>query len=1613
MTGDDDRDAEEILKRLLKEDDPSVSQATDERVAAALKQVNGAASSAAASPARSAQAAEESILRDIFGKGNAAVGANELSLQGESDVLQAIIDALKDTRPEEETENAEIMAALRHAERVAAAGVSNKATGQSVLRMHEVHGLADQLKRARTTVGPPSCIDAGSPSSGVAFAIGTTVGFALLFDNRCRLLGVCGGAGHGVEGGARGSCVSVAINYNGTLLATGHDRGTVIIWDTETLQPLKTITGEFQEPVFRTRFLNPDPLKAFAVDGTGVIKIFSFARVMKSLMVRTVEIETHLSSMCSDVAATCVTVVDPETHESRDVHYLAAVCPEEVAVYRVVFGFGQDVSPFARIPVPPGGDTNNATEVLAWVTKPSGPVLCVCWGTRVDLWSVVGDELIPTGTIYLPTMSNAVCVLDGGCLLLGDEKKSVGVLDSAAGVLVEQMQLFSIEPVSYSHRSCGIRHQGGYCHANGVAFILGAARVLACSIMPWESRLDTLVGLKLWPEALALARGFATETALAVVGLSSTPSMRKASVNQYITTLLTSYIADVMRKSPKPEEIRPVMATIIGFCSDIGAIETLFGPVSLFFETLGVGKTFFAEVLAALIAGSLTSLPSETIAQLVEFCLDDKDFMALTGCESDDAPRRLHFAEDALMHVTGQDEILLGVAKEHGLWRLVCVVWMVRRRQPESVVVDLCGVADDALAEFITTLFHGLTYLPGSSLDSSTAKQFTSNVLAALQDHPQAINRVTAAAKDSCLAAFESAAAEPSLWFPNTAVKKAAFMQRLKNAITIPADKFKEPWRMEELKVPMANQIRCLRLYAACVGDGSVALEKKDLASFVNQVSFALAFAHHKAKDAALRLEYQRDLCKLFLAGDCAEVASPDVEKEFIAKKMIRPLAALKAAKNQFTAAISQYVDIDAAALRQDPGIRHEVFDFLGDWIERASNQKGWKLAGSLASLKSAIMQNLEVLVAVDATRLAKFVFRHLPSEHKEVLQVLAQTAGGANDAEAQYLFMREMITSGSATPSPEELTDFLVHKCVFEPDTIYQYLVDLDPSWMYDINAVLEVAKERSITDACIFLYEKTIMIAEAMELLTAALWERVAGARMKILQLSRMSTAEREAHMAQHQSALQQQHAAQDTAAAQDATFLSDAREVLRRVEAADENIGDFVTQFPEEEQMLNMVNVGIGLCKRYHKVITDTELPQIWFMLLDMFARPKQIIADRLARSQTLAGISAAPTTPSSTQGHVRRRSPSTISHTSEQNADMPGGHSEELVDEVEAVRIGAKVAPLRAPLSEMAKGYHVEALTFYSKYVSYILSHMVQVLDLQTVVGKIIHDNEREKFGPFKPILVGILQKLNFNLRAHELCKECSNDDVFALSEKLRRTIGSAITPTGNQCNLCGQHFSIQVEDHDTLKFFRCGHGYHDVCLKQQGECPRCAIEARFGPSSSLFTAAAPAASTTSAKLAARSPVPQAVGADSGKTDLQRMMRRMHHTTLKIEGSRNYREILDGLLAKEPGSGVTDARRVGSASARGLLLAPAPCAPVIGQLFVGRLADLASATIKEHFTDEEIADIFGADAKYNLDAPDDDDGPTPQLADMKEHSDDGHDHGGTSVAGDGGEKDDLDW
>lgn len=1608
LAQDDDEDATLeleatiLLNSLLKTNDDEAEKAEDEnsrRVDEAMRKTQGGATATASSEAPS----DRTVLRALLEEHD---HSSDVSLTNEEEVLKAILNAL-DEQPQSGaqelmSDTSDVEEVLAHAQRIAASGVSNRALGQSVLHTHENHAIREELRIARTTLGWPSCLAVSPDVRSTLIIVGTSMGLIAIFGPRAKITGVCGAIN--TSGESRGAVVSLSVATGEQSIAAGYERGCVVVWDAETLEPLKAISGDFAQPVFRTHFLHPDPLKLICADGANTVKLFSLAKLMGKTMARSVSVETHFDTILSDVATTFLTRTAPNGDLLQE-NYIALISAEAFTVSRAVFGLQNDVDEVFRAPcTAENGPGSN--QLLLWQERGKSPILAVCWGNRVDIWNLVVSNqgevsIMCSNTVKLPLPLHTMSRLSGSCILLCDEEDTLHLVDLAAATLVESMRLFGLDPVQFSHRSCGIKYHGGASAGGGISHLLGKMRLFSCSVLSWDSRLDALVEMKAWKQALELAKGFALEVAVAVVGLSENPTIRRKTVQAYIEQLLINLIADTIRKAPGQVAVKALIFEVMTFCAEIETLDVLFGPVLTFFQNLDLKDVFLETLELLLLQNTIVHIPDHIIAAFIELYSSPERMKKLeistttndaqaangqtanTEQETDavlawrealeKASSQQHKltsmerAEAALMHVVDSNDLILEVAQEYHLWKLVSCVWCVRKRQPESVIIELTGVADAALVTFVLGILDGRSPI-GEPLSPVALVDFKRRVLAALVQHPSALSQLLHASPEDMYEAFAKALHTNTLW--NEDFPKGRFVEVLKGVLIDETVDFRKPWILDKKDgsfPALSLRIRFMKTWAELIANGEAlsSVSKDRLHQTVHRIAFATAYFCSKCADRSTieeRRELQQGLANFLTSAPLKSISiEHEIEPELVKARLARVVATLRGNQNRFSEALEVFLDEENNAV--DPELRGDVFAFLRGYATT-------KDENVIQPLKAAVKTFFTGLVTTDATQLAHFIFDFMHEFQHEAMRCLGRSRF------AQFRYLREMLEASPDLRADVEMQDrFIELLCEFEPSAVYTYLVEHNQGLQYDIDLAQEHCKMHNITDARIFLYEKTLQIGEAMQLLMDTLLDRMVVARRTIidrcLKEGATITGNPLGTSATGGGLLDMQVSFSDMA--QQSTILAEQILVHNNTGA----LRSIIPNDDAEAEVLKMVEVGVELCKRYQQHLDHNELSKIWFSLLDAFAKPKKLLLLRMVRSQELRQL-----------GRAQPKEPL-----------LEVDFEDEL-----AIVNDERVRPsfLQIPLSVSGERFVQEMQLFYSRYVSFVLSHMVLVLELQTVVSKIVVDNESERFGPFKPIIVSILESLRFDLEANSLCKLCTEADVYRLSDELRRSFASGVLPRSEFCWLCRKFLSERIQEFETLRFFRCGHGYHDACIGSQGDCPQCTTEKRFGPEAVIQV---PKATTQQDKQ--RTTTTAVRDATTEPFDIARACRMMKHTRAKLDGSRNYMEALQKMLHGDKSS-VKRGNRVH------LILAPAPCLAQTRPPIPGQLKNLNTADIKECFTEEEFLTIFGPNGRYI---------PPPKRVPIAENKGGGH-HGGGG--GDGldfedrveqedveDDGDDLDW
>jgi hypothetical protein len=524
-------------------------------------------------------------------------------------------------------------------------------------------------------------------------------------------------------------------------------------------------------------------------------------------------------------------------------------------------------------------------------------------------------------------------------------------------------------------------------------------------------------------------------------------------------------------------------------------------------------------------------------------------------------------------------------------------------------------------------------------------------------------------------------------------------------------------------------------------------------------------------------------------------------------------------------------------------------------------------------------------------------------------------------------MYLGEMISKGDATVDHDTQiqNQYIELLCIHEKHKVYPYLRDRDSSISYDLQQALDAVTRHHIVEATIFLLEKTVMIDQAMDILMQDITTKLNKLRAAVIETVSKEPIRNSTPMP-NMSMFGAMSVTEDYSKF---SFSAAFRTVVDPDKAM--TIDElFPTPKEENEAVLRMVDVGIDLCTRYHS--RSSAASKNWFRLLDRFTKPKRLLFDRQVILRDVPG----------------------------HGGSVDGFEDNEVLLSVVVDRASGSTVPLPLLVKPLTpRGiYFIEKMqSIYTEYTSHILSAMVKILDLAAVVGKIVDDNERESFGPYKKIIVDILESLSFELEVNQLCKLCTDADTMKLGRDYRALLNAGIMPKTEYCGACGRHLGeMNVED-EWLRFYACGHGFHESCCVGSTECPQCVAD-RAGVL--LCRSTAPQGRT--------GPTSAAPATASSSKDIGTMLRRLRRARRTMDDTRNYNEILHSILSKQDSKALSEeaSKRVG---VRSLLLAPAPPQPfALGDPAGGTVA--IPTEVRQALTDEEISELFGEWALENL-------------------------------------------
>ncbi|RNF14908.1 hypothetical protein TcG_07715 [Trypanosoma cruzi] len=1528
-------------------------------------------------------------------------------MEDEKQILTAILNAVRDRQSSVSgdlvygEDDCNVDAVLQHAEQIAASSLrENKVQLSRILHLHEHIEMREELRNARGSVGWPTCVCArsapvvieGDPPKGSAasslsplpaaaaatakrpaLCVGTTLGVVLLFDANKKICGMCGSVlAFSIE--ARGAVVSLSMSFDASTVLAGYERGELVLWDTDTLTPLREIVGEFSTPATRLRYCCMDPFKIVVLNSSGSVKLLSFTRIMSKLIYRL----THIASSDSEAPFNDMDIAF--VGEER-LYLVAAVSADTLLVSALECGLTNVATPISRRSQPLNSARTH--ELLKFVPTSVGNrvLMCVAWSVDLEVFSVAAggtfSQIERIAVVRLERPLHAMSLIADCCLLLLDQKDVLHLLDAGAGVIVETRVLHGVEPVVFSSRSFGMRRNAAFAFMGSDVFLLGRRRTFTCTLLSWRARLDALVEKRRFPEALELAKAFALEVALAVVGLHGDSATRRASIHSYLPHLIISYLEHVTESNSSQETLVRCVTCVIQFCSEVDAMDVFFGPVMEFLRRDSLHYSLALYCLEeSIVLGLVTVLPDMYIQPFFDLFANEMlpvitELMHGTG----DAVSSCGMlrVERALMCLDGNHELLMRIAKKHKLVRLAVSILSYRQqRYVDALRFALEEDHEHGVAVcFFECSMEGYTILGDTEISVDQRQKAKREIWCHLLTVPNDFLVLLRMDPERVLFATFSSLQESgpdSPWGEALSKRQCVgelFLQLVGTEVSS-SDPLR-PWELARRKWPPYSVVHQLFTGVTHLLL-TEALVLPHMRQFCEHACSHFIYEFQIAKNEHERRGAQSDMAALMTDFITRGVDFSFAEDELRQQRMARALAALHCSRLEYAEAIDCYLDRENNCA--DPELSKDVFRVLREEMTRAYHLGDEKMA---QRLREAVMHRISLLVNVDATSLAQFVLEHLQGSHEDVMNILRRSSG------TFLRYLDELVAKEDPMVSNDVRLQntYIELLCVHDPARVYPYLHSRDLIITYDIHLVLDAVKRHNIADAAVFLLEKTLMIDEAMEILLGAVTGKLRALRQEVLDhvVSVCRKGTRPPRLSLWK--LSQQQDAGGTRRMTAAERRRGGREEDGEKKGEQQPHGEQQQQrdhiWAGEEPLQQVLKVGVNLCNKYNDDCAP-QLNQNWFCLLELFTRPRRLLCDR--QNQHNAALR-------SVQDAVDGFEDDEICATL-----TPGG----------SPRNEGRFPLLSGPLSAVGVLFLEKMIAIYTKYVSFLLTHMVEVLDPSAVVCRIVEDHERERFGPFKPVIVDIMSSLNFELEVNRLCKSCIDNDIMALGNELHRSLNGGVVSLSDTCYICegGLGDACGAEGETSVRIFACGHGYHDTCAMNfdgGAECAQCCKE-RMGENYHVALRVPRDGVGDEIKKDGRKnkengeELPQAMarekeGEKKGEEEVSRVLRRLRYTRAKLDGARDYSDLLCRFLC--PSESLTPSHELLKGSTEKRLLAPAPPFPISFGEFSAETLDFGP-TLTAGLTDEELLELFGTQGEGSDD--DDDDKGVMSLGDGME-------------------------
>uniref|UniRef100_H2S9W1 VPS8 subunit of CORVET complex n=1 Tax=Takifugu rubripes TaxID=31033 RepID=H2S9W1_TAKRU len=506
----------------------------------------------------------------------------------------------------------------------------------SVLRHSLLKGISAQIISAAV-----KCTHTHTHTMSGVIVVGTSHGLALVFDTN-QALRLC--LGNKATGADYGAVSALSINHDCSRLLCGFAKGQITMWDLANGKLLRTITDAHPPgtAILHVKFTD-DPTLAVCNDSGGSVFELAFRRVMG---MRSCDSRCLFSGSKGEVCSVEPLHAPPEARDHPITHYSLLA----MASLTKILVIGLKPSLKVWITFPYSKSDPSSVPQLAWqfvpVQRTVNPVLAFSKGDTVHFLLVKKEE---TGTIHVIKQRQlhvscdiiSLCWINSRTLVLVDSHEKLQVVDRPSQEVLETLDLEQVQLVYNSRHFKSLATGGNVSQAlalvgekacyqsvssyAGQIIYLGTKSAHIMTLRAWRERIDCLLKLEHFPEALSLAWSFHEGTAKAVVGLFGDPVKRKGVVADKMVEMIFQFADFALKKCPEQGKIQVLeqhfhvmVPVLVDYCLLLKRLDLLFNQLYPQLVENMVAKGIFLESLESyIIADRLGHLPTPVMKDLL------------------------------------------------------------------------------------------------------------------------------------------------------------------------------------------------------------------------------------------------------------------------------------------------------------------------------------------------------------------------------------------------------------------------------------------------------------------------------------------------------------------------------------------------------------------------------------------------------------------------------------------------------------------------------------------------------------------------------------------------------------------------------------------------------------------------------------------------------------------------------------------------------------------------------------------------------------------------------------------------------------------------------------